>query len=134
LYNAWGVFLTGGGVYDGNWGIGGIIEGPCAAKLAIGNIKGPLGITADVRNIGETNATNITWSINVTGGLFKRVNKMATGTIVSLAPGASVGISLDRFFGFGKILIVVSVKAQNALKITVTMNGFLCGPFVLQIR
>jgi hypothetical protein len=134
LNNAWGEVYIGGADYDGNWGIGAIIEGLGAAKLAIGNITGPLGITADVRNIGETNATNINWSINVTGGLFKRVNTMVTGTMATLAPGASFGIRMGLFFGFGKILIVISVKAQNALEITVKMYGFLCGPFVLQIK
>ena len=134
LNNAWGEIYTGGADYDGNWGIGAIIEGPGAAQLAIGNIKGPLGITAEIQNIGGYDATNVAWSITASGGLFRRLNVTGTGTIASLVAGASTGISVGIFFGFGKIDIVISAKAQNALEVTVKKYGFLLGPFVFQIK
>lgn len=134
LNSAWGEIYTGGADYDGNWGIGAIIEGPGAAQLAIGNIKGPLGITAEIQNIGGYDATNVAWSITASGGLFRRLNVTGTGTIASLVAGASTVISVGIFFGFGKIDIVISAKAQNALEVTVTKYGFLLGPFVLQIK
>jgi hypothetical protein len=120
--------------YDLNWGIEAIIEGQGVTQLAIGNIKGPLGITADVQNIGEDNATYVTWSITVTGGLFKRINASATGAATVLVVGESEPMNSGILFGFGKINIVITASAQNAYEVTVTKSAFLLGPFVVGIR
>jgi hypothetical protein len=119
---------------DGRWGIGAIVEGAGLAELSIGNIKGPMGIKADVSNIGVNIANNVQWSIAVTGGLLKRVNASATGTAATLAAGASTPISVGTFIGFGKISIVVTAKAQNALEVSATKSAFLLGPFVIGIK
>jgi hypothetical protein len=119
---------------DGRWGIGAIVEGTGLAELSIGNIKGPMGIKADVSNIGANPATNVEWSIGVTGGILKMVNKTATGTVATLAAGASTPISLGTFIGFGKISIVITAKAQNAIQVSTTKSAFLLGPFVLSIK
>ena len=119
---------------DGRWGIGAIIEGKGITKLAIGNIKGPMGIKADVQNIGEDDATNATWSITITGGLFKRINISTTGIIPLLTAGASKQMNRGIFFGFGKINIEITAKAQNALEVKATKSAFLLGPFVVGIK
>jgi len=119
---------------DGRWGIGAVVEGSGLAELSIGNIKGPMGIKADVSNIGVNPATNVEWSIAVTGGLLKRVNASATGTAATLAAGASIPVSVGTFIGFGKISIVITTKAQNALQVSTTKSAFLLGPFVLSIK
>jgi len=120
--------------YDGNWGIGAIIEGQGETQLAIGNIKGPMGIKADVSNVGENDANNVQWSIAVTAGLLKRVNATATGTAATLAAGTSTPSSLRTFIGFGKINIIITAKAQNAIEISTIKIAFLIGPFVVGIR
>jgi hypothetical protein len=119
---------------DGRWGIGAIVEGSGLAELSIGNIKGPMGIKADVSNIGANVANNLEWSIAVTGGILKKVDKSATGTAATLGAGASTPISLGTFIGFGKISIVITAKAQNALQVSATKSAFLLGPFVLSIK
>ncbi len=134
LNNAWGEIQTGGPDYDGNWGIGAIVEGAGLAELSIGNIKGPMGIKADVSNIGVNDANNVQWSIEVTGGLLKMVNKTATGTAATLAAGASIPASLGTFIGFGKISIVITATAQNANDVSATKSAFLLGPFVIGIK
>jgi hypothetical protein len=134
LNNAWGEIYTGGADYDGNWGIGAIVEGSGLAELSIGNIKGPMGIKADISSIGVNDANNVQWSITVTGGLLKKVNKTATGTVATLAAGASTPISLGTFIGFGKINIAITVKAQNSLEVTAAKSAFLLGPFVIGIK
>jgi hypothetical protein len=121
-------------VLDGNWGIGAIINGTGMTQLIIGDIKGPLGIQADVQNIGLVNATNVSWSITATGGILGRVNASAIGTTASIVPDASTPISIGIFVGFGKISILMTAKAKNALEVTVTKSAFLLGPFVLGIR
>jgi hypothetical protein len=119
---------------DGRWGIGAIVEGSGLAELSIGNIAGPIGIKADVSNIGANDANNIEWSIAVTGGILKKVDASATGTAATLAAGSSLPASLGAFLGFGKISIVVTANAQNALETSVTKSAFLLGPFVLSIK
>jgi hypothetical protein len=134
LNNAWGEIQTAGADYDGNWGIGAIVEGEGLTELTIGNIKGPIGVKADVSNTGVNDATNVEWSIQVTGGLLGRVNASATGTSVSLVAGSSLPISVGAFIGFGKISIVITAKAQNSLDASTTKSAFLLGPFVVGIR
>jgi hypothetical protein len=119
---------------DGRWGIGAVVEGSGLAELSIGNIKGPMGIKADVSNIGANDASNVEWSIAVTGGLLKLVNKSNTGTVPTLAAGTSTPISVGTFIGFGKISIVITASAQNALEVKATKSAFLLGPFVLCIK
>ena len=135
LNNVWGEIQTGGADYDGNWGIGAIVEGEGGiAELSVLNIKGPIGIKADVQNIGEKDASNLEWSIVVTGGLLGRVNATATGTAVTLAAGATAPMSLEMFFGFGKISIVITASASNAVEVSATKSAFLLGPFVVGIK
>jgi len=119
---------------DGRWGIGAIIEGTNLAELSIGNLKGPMGIKADVSNVGESDANNVQWSIAVSGGLLKRVNATTTGTIATLAAGASTPVSVGTFIGFGKISIVITAKALNAGEESVTKIAFMLGPFIVGIR
>lgn len=121
--------------YDGNWGIGAIIEGLGLTEISIGNIKGPFGINADVSNIGGIEpAKNVTWSIAVTGGLFQRVTVLKTGTLSEIGVGSSVVIETDMFFGFGKISIEITAKANNAPEASESRTAFIIGPFVVGIR
>ncbi len=119
---------------DGRWGIGAIVEGEGLAELALANIKGPIGIKADVQNVGVPDATNIEWSIKVTGGILGMVNASATGTAATLASGASLAINVGMFIGFGKINIVITAKALNALEVAASKSAFLIGPLVIGIK
>jgi hypothetical protein len=38
------------------------------------------------------------------------------------------------FFGFGKISIVITAKAQNANEVTITKSAFVLEPFVVGIK
>jgi hypothetical protein len=119
---------------DYNWAIGAIVEGEGNAQLSILNIQGPLGLSADISNIGVVPAKNIDWTIQVTGGLFKKVNKAASGTITELSPDTSEQVSLSMFFGIGKIQIIITAAADNADEISITKTAFLFGPIILSIK
>jgi hypothetical protein len=119
---------------DYNWAIGAIVEGEGNAQLSILNIQGPLGLTSDISNIGVVPAKNIDWTIQVTGGLLKKVNKEASGTITELAPDTSEPVSLTMFFGIGKIQITITAAADNADEATVTKTAFILGPIILGIK
>ncbi len=119
---------------DGRWGIGAIVEGDDNAELSIGAIKGPVGIKANVSNIGTNTANNIQWSITVTGGLLKRINLGKAGSSPSIVPDSSIQISTGVFFGFGKINTEITAKAQNAIEVSATKSAFLLGPFVIGMK
>jgi hypothetical protein len=134
LNSGWSETQTFGANFDGNWGIGAIIEGAGLAQLSIGNIKGPIGIKADLSNIGTNVANNVEWSISVTGGILGMINKTATGTIATLNAGATTPMSVGMILGFGKISIVITADAQNANAVSTTKSAFVLGPLVIGIK
>jgi hypothetical protein len=120
---------------DGRWGIGAIIEGQGATELTIGTIRGPLGLQAEVQNIGGNNANNLHWSCTVSGrGLHRTINITERGTTATLNIGASLPIDIKVFFGFAWIQIEFSAYAQNANQVQEKKTALLLGPFVLKIR
>jgi hypothetical protein len=133
LNNAWCELYNSGPDYDGNWGIGAIVEGLGVTELAIGDINGPLGLRTNVSNIGADDAMDLQWSILLTGGLFNYINMTTTGTTALLAEGEVIPIHSRVPFGFGKITIMITAKATNTLQISITRNAFVVGPFVLKI-
>lgn len=81
-------------------------------------ISGGIGVSATISNTGTANATNVTWSLHVQGGLFHLINTTKTGTITNLAIGDSITVSSDMLFGFGKITI-----AAQADQVTSMVSG-----------
>jgi hypothetical protein len=119
---------------DSNWAIGAVVEGSNLATLGIANIKGPIGVKANIQNTGDGDAQNVAWSIAVKGGILGEVNKTASGTETTLVAHNTVEISLPMFIGFGKINIQISAHAMNAVAVAVTKTAFLVGPLVVRIR
>jgi len=119
---------------DYNWGIGGIIEGQGLATIAIANVKGPIGIKADIQNTGDVDAQSVVWSMKVTGGVLGKINKTASGTDALLAAHATYPISIPMFFGFGKINIMITASAANAVEVTASKSAFVLGPLVIGIK
>jgi len=134
LNSAWSETQTFGPDFDGNWGIGAIIEGAGLAELSIGNIKGPIGIKADLSNIGTNVANSVQWSISVTGGILGMINKTGTGTAATLNAGATTPMSVGMILGFGKISIVITADAQNANAVSAVKSAFVLGPLVIGIK
>jgi hypothetical protein len=119
---------------NANWAIGAIVEGQGLATIGLANIKGPIGIKADVQNTGDVDALNVAWSISVKGGILGKVNKTVTGTAATLAAHATLPISVPMFIGFGKINIVIKAQAANAVEVTATKSAKLLGLFVIGIK
>jgi len=102
--------------------------------LEIGSIIGGLGIKSSVKNTGERAAINVTWTITLDGKLVF-VGKSSTGTIVTIAAGEEEAIKTGFNFGFGKINIVITAKAENTLEeVSAKKTAFLLGPFVVGIK
>jgi hypothetical protein len=134
LNNVWhSLYADSGGMINGNWALGAVVEGHWSTTLGIGDINGPLGIQTEVQNTGASVAYNISWSLAVKGGILGIVDKTATGTSTILHAGEAIPISIPVFLGFGKIRIEISTQASNAAEVTETKSAFLLGPLVIGI-
>jgi hypothetical protein len=87
-----------------------IIEGPI---LKIQNITGGLfKIKTSIKNIGDTMATKINWSITVAGGAI--IGKKTGGNILSLSVSGERVIASKFIFGFGKTVIKVTAMCPHS--------------------
>jgi hypothetical protein len=73
------------------------------------SMKGGLGIKLNIKNKGTADASNVEWQIQVKGGMFGLINVNKSGTISTIAKGASTTIRTGMFFGFGKIQITIKI-------------------------
>ena len=76
--------------------------------LSIQNIKSGLGISLDISNNGDINATNIKWQITVTGGYLENIKKTTQGSI-TIPVGETRTVRTGLFLGFGPIKIIAKV-------------------------
>jgi hypothetical protein len=100
--------------------------------LEISSISGGLGVTAQINNIGDANASDVKATILITGGLFNLINVQSTSEQAVLNAQGSMQ-SKAMVFRLGKILITVAADASNADQVTKQATGFLLGPFVLEV-
>jgi len=103
-------------------------------KLSISIKRFSLGrVQASIKNTGEIDASNIKWSIAVTGGVRKKINANADGTIGELAIGGTNSISTGKRsikHGFGRITITVNANAGGE-SFELTAKGFVVGRVVI---
>ncbi|MEM0466961.1 MAG: C25 family cysteine peptidase [Candidatus Thermoplasmatota archaeon] len=84
--------------------------------LEIRNITGGFGITAVIMNTGDAQATDINWTICVSGGILNRIHKQTNGMISQLPENTSQVISHPWFFGLGTIEItLVAICPQTSI-------------------
>jgi outer membrane protein assembly factor BamB len=96
------------------------------ADLEIKEIRGGLGITAVIENIGDTDTANVDWNIGLDGGLILwPPGGIKEDTIASLNAGKEETVK-TFVLGIGKVNI--TAKAGNGEK---SVEGFVFGPFVL---
>jgi hypothetical protein len=117
---------------DYNWGMGAIIEGEFSfTELVIDNVKGPVGVSADVSNAGTIAAENVQVSMTVTGGLLGMVNKNISVDVGDLAVDGIETVASGPVIGIGPIDIVISASADNAADVIIERSGFLLGILVI---
>ncbi len=97
------------------------------------NITGGFGIKAVVTNTGTLPATNIQWTFTLTKG-FILLGKTKSGTITSLAVGASATIKDIPIIGVGKTIIKVNVTCAEGYNATQSVVGSMFLFFVLGIQ
>jgi len=92
--------------------------------LDITSIKGGMHISAVVSNTGDAAATNVEWTMTVTGGILKRINKTYTDTISTLAIAGQETIqSTGLILGLGPIAITISAACDEGASKQVSASG-----------
>jgi len=97
---------------------------PLLPTIDIVDISGGLGVKVTIKNTGDASATNVSWSITVTGGLLGFIDKTVNGTIASLAVDAeSDPLKTGIFFGLGKIAVEVTATCDEGSSDSETKTG-----------
>jgi hypothetical protein len=100
-------------------------------NITIGSVRGGLlGISAKLSNTGAETASNIVWSISVTGGTLGFVHTTSGGSLGTLSVGDTATIrTTTPILGFGRI----GIKIQASSAETWTGTGFVFGPFIRRV-
>ena len=91
-------------------------------------------ISASIKNIGHEDLEDVDWTIDVKGGVLKRVNKSALGTIESLPGGSSAKVSLpwrSILRKGGRVTITVTATPAGGATIEETFKGIVIGRVIL---
>jgi hypothetical protein len=102
-----------------------ILEEP---NVEIGTITGGFGITAVIKNSGGVDATNVNWSISLSGGVVL-LGRENTGSFPTISSGARLKAKTGLVFGIGSVdILIVAGEAEK------TVTATLFGPFVLNVE
>jgi hypothetical protein len=97
-------------------------------RIEIGDITAGFGsISAQIKNVGAGDATNVDWSISLEGKLVF-LGKETTGSFTNIIPGFSPKAKTSFVFGFGSVDILVTVGDLEK-----TATATLVGPFFLKV-
>ena len=95
-------------------------------------ITGGFGAHVVIRNVGDYDAIDVEWSVNITGGILGRIDHHFGGTIGILPAGNETTIEISSLIvGLGPIEIAVTADASNAEPVIETKNGFIFLFFVI---
>jgi len=95
-------------------------------------ITGGFGAKAVITNNGTLNATKVTWTFTLTGGLIL-LGKTKSATILSLATGAKTTVKDTPILGFGKTTLTVDVTCAEGTSVSRSVTGTVFLFFVLGI-
>lgn len=91
--------------------------------LEITDVRGGLGISATIKNVGTSDAENVEWSIDVEGNVFIG---QGTGGVIPVIPAGGEAEIGEFVFGIGPAVVTI-----NAEDVSTTTNCMLLGPFVI---
>jgi hypothetical protein len=92
-------------------------------ELDIIEIKGPMGVTATIKNIGDADATNVEWTLRISGGILELINKIINGSQDKLEINEQLYIKSGIIVGLGKLFISATVKCSVGSSITEERQG-----------
>ena len=102
------------------------------AELEIGEIKGGLlKIEAEILNNGTIDATEVNWTIDISGKFVDPFTSDAAGIIDILSSGRSEIVKATPVLGFGQITVSVSANAPFSNVANKEVKGFVFFIFVI---
>jgi PKD repeat protein len=131
-FSSSGIFPVNLTVTDNNGAVGSLVRNITIYRnqsdIIIQKITGGFGAGTIIKNNGTVIATNVPWSINISGGIVLS-NRHFSGNITELAVNDTKTIKSSGLWGIGSITITVQVddKHKNA-------TAFLLGPLVLGVK
>jgi hypothetical protein len=112
------IFVSGEPVEYAELEIGEVTGG---GKLFSGGV-----VSAEVKNVGDGNATEVNWNISVNGGLLGLINVTDSGTIAKLDAHSMETVQTSTpIYGFGRINITVTATAADIEPAIKTVDGFI---------
>jgi len=99
------------------------------SDVQVDSINGGFGITTTIKNNGTTTAYNISWSIDLMGGLIF-IGRNSNGQIPMLAPGESIEVGPDLLIGIGRNVLITATTSNSTKDATAS---WVLGPLVLGI-
>jgi len=98
------------------------VKGP---QLEIGDIKGGLRISTEIKNIGDAKAIDVSWNIHIETRFPPKI-KGWNDEIQSIQPGGSETISNNEWlFGLGKVWITITAETAYAEPVEKEITGFI---------
>ncbi|UCD14688.1 MAG: right-handed parallel beta-helix repeat-containing protein [Thermoplasmatales archaeon] len=94
-------------------------------------IKGGIGVTLFITNVGSTDAFDGEWHVEITGGIFGRINLRTKGTFNILPSNEIIVEKMPSAVGFGPLEIAATASAANSETFSETKKGFMLLFFVL---
>lgn len=92
--------------------------------LTIENISVDISITADVRNIGTVNITNLNISAKFTDGLIlKRYHYIISN--YTLKPNETINLKISPIIGFGKTTLTILIQSDNTETTEIKIKMFI---------
>jgi hypothetical protein len=94
--------------------------------LEIGSIKGGIGITTTIRNIGDI-TKDVEWNVEAVGGTIPGFHfKHSTeGSVLAVKPGESFTMSTGAMFGLGNFKFMVTAECGGEPIQQKTIDGFI---------
>ena len=111
-----------------SWSVPLIITITAPPNVEIVQIKGGFGVSAIIRNNGDSELTNVSWIVSLDGG-FVMGTRSINGQVSSIPSGQEITIKTGLIFGLGHIAI--NITAGDATK---TATGFLIGLVILNVH
>jgi hypothetical protein len=113
---------------ESDWSSAAVIHILALPRIEIGEITGGFGVTAQITNVGAGDASDVTWSITLDGGLLL-LGRETTGSFAKIMPGFSPKAKSGLVFGIGTVTILVS-----AADVQKTATARVLGPFILNVQ
>jgi hypothetical protein len=92
-------------------------------KLHIDSVSGKVGVTVEFSNIGDSSASDVEYSLSVSGGLLNLIDKSVTDSIVTMDPDQSVSVHSGLILGLGKITVQFSVSCAEGASEDISVDG-----------